>query len=201
MRSWPFSGWSGRHSAWWRAVSASGVGCVPGRPRDPASPYAAADPARGCVFPSQGRWSVAGSAEFSSRFSVQPWFELSRGSPCRHGVARGWQSSAQAPWHASLPSSRACCGVAITNGERPRTGTRHLFSPSWVAPVVWTCQGLMRGSTSRRCGRAYLYHRDRGKLYSRAARRPWLSADLEPDPEWAYPKALTDVLRAEGTAR
>ena len=49
--------------------------------------------------------------------------------------------------------------------------------------------------------RAYLYHRALGRRYSRAARRPWLSVDSGPPPEWAYPQALAELLQASAIPR
>ena len=41
---------------------------------------------------------------------------------------------------------------------------------------------------------AYRYHRDLGRRYSRAARRPWLPVDPGPPPAWAYPDALKEAV-------
>lgn len=49
--------------------------------------------------------------------------------------------------------------------------------------------------------RAYLYHHNMGLRYSHAARRPWLSVDPGPQPGWAYPKVLAEILRASAEPR
>jgi len=45
--------------------------------------------------------------------------------------------------------------------------------------------------------RAYLYHRNRGRQYSRVARRPWLSVPLDPMPPWAFPEFLEEAMGDE----
>jgi hypothetical protein len=56
--------------------------------------------------------------------------------------------------------------------------------------------GADEGLFEPKLRRAYLYHHDLGRRYSRAARRPWLSVSSGPPPAWAYPNVLTEVLQA-----
>jgi hypothetical protein len=44
--------------------------------------------------------------------------------------------------------------------------------------------------------KAYLYHHNLGRAYSRAARRPWLPVPPEANPAWAYPPDLVEALDA-----